>query len=247
MQHVKILGFLAGLAGLCCCLFGTIFLSDLQRSYDQLLAARLGVIAQDVAETVNARVNLGLPLNYLSDMQGMLERTRAQSTGIQTIGIAGDDGATLYSTDRVSIGSAVALPEGNTPEILTDQDRLSVLVPLVNSFDKSIGAVMVVGTRTHLDPTHLTDLGPRIVAAIVLIVLGLVLAYLLAYLFLQDLEARNKAIEADAEDALARALETGAEVPAPPGANRPLARRVAWLIEGLREAGEEVRRMDEAG
>src|ERR1700744_3254634 len=103
-QPLRLMIFLGLATGLCCCLFGAIFLSDLQRSYDHLLAQRIGVVASDVAATGENRVGLGLPLNYLSDMQATLERSRQESAGLESISIADEQGTVLFSTDRVVVG-----------------------------------------------------------------------------------------------------------------------------------------------
>ncbi|HTH98002.1 MAG TPA: hypothetical protein VL574_11335 [Stellaceae bacterium] len=251
-QHLRLLIFLGLITGLCCCLFGAIFLSDLQRSYDQLLAQRIGVVASDVAATVENRVNLGLPLNYLSDMQATLERSRQESVGIESVSVADEQGTVLFSTDRVVVGSTSIMPEGTEPLTLTDQDRLRMLVPMKNSFDHPIGAIVVVGARSHLDPAHLAQLGMPFLAAGVFVALGLILAYLLARLFLQDLETRTQVMIIDAEAALARALDPR-EIPETEGAatedaaadRGPLSRRVTGMIRALQAAIGGVQRIDE--
>jgi hypothetical protein len=250
MQHLRLLVFLAMMTGLCCCLFGAIFLSDLQHSYDGLLAERIGVVASDVGATVESRVNLGLPLNYLSDMQATLERSRQESTGVESISVADEHGNVLFSTDRLVIGSVSTVPADNATTTITEPDRLRVLEPLRNSFDHPIGAVIVVGERSHLDPTHLAQLGTPFLAAAIFLVLGLILAYLLARLFLQDIENRANTMTADAEAALALALEaTGAEASAMDDDRRArlpfLTSRVAGFMRALQAAGAGVQQIDE--
>jgi hypothetical protein len=114
-------------------------------------AERMRVVAHRIATSLEQRVDLGLALAMLDDTQREIEREKVASAGIARIDVFGERGTRLFSTDRIAVGEPVPaawLAEGRGPRgdawRVGDGDGVAVGVPVVNSFNKPVGGVVVL-------------------------------------------------------------------------------------------------------
>lgn len=114
-------------------------------------AERMRVVAHRIGTTLEQRVDLGLALSMLDDTQREIEREKVASAGIARIDVFGERGIRLFSTDRLAVGEPVPADwltalDGlrDSPWRVRGDDGVSVGVPVVNSFNRPVGGVVVV-------------------------------------------------------------------------------------------------------
>ena len=124
---------------------------SLQNTGQSLSADRMRVVAVSIKAALEQRVDLGVPLNFLEDAQRIVEREKALTAGVGRIDIFGERLVTLYSSERLTIGEGVdprwLTPDGRLraePWTLSSAESIVVGVPLMNSFNRPIGGVVLV-------------------------------------------------------------------------------------------------------
>lgn len=141
-------------AALAALLFSSMVLTALFGFYkfEDLLSAQIGsrysFVVFTVKKNVEDRMNLGLALRQLRQVQETVEREKARDPNIQGIQIFDTRGEVLFNSDRGRIGGVVpkdwlSALEGppTQPFALRDEDSLVVGLPLVNNLGKVEGAV----------------------------------------------------------------------------------------------------------
>jgi len=132
----------------------------------ELEVGRLRFLVSSLRATVEANLNLGLPLQDLPSLQAQIERARDSEAAIRAIEIVGPNGVAVYSTDRGAIGEPVpqawerAIEERRTEVWLAD-DRGEVAIgeTIVNDFDQQVGHVVMVVAQEQVDPAASLALG----------------------------------------------------------------------------------------
>lgn len=151
---------------------------------------RLRFLVSTLRATVEANLNLGLPIEDLPALQATIERARNAEGSIRAIEIVGPKGTALYSTDRGAIGETIpeawqeAIEERHTAIWLAD-DRGEVAIgeTLVNDFDLPAGHVVLVVGRDQVRPPAETMLGLAVLgwkAVVAATLAAFVLSFLLA-------------------------------------------------------------------
>lgn len=147
----------------CCAVLGTIlalygFHSQVQRNHLALAADRLNIIANDLRRDIEARVQLDMPLLFLQEVQAAIERQRAQSQGVASISMFGQDRTILLATDRSAIGHRVPpdwlTGDGTLPDAtwtLIRDEGVLVGVPISNSFNRTVGGLVLTVSRQSSD------------------------------------------------------------------------------------------------
>jgi len=147
----------------CCAVLGTIlslygFHSQVQRNHLALAADRLNIIANDLRRDIEARVQLDMPLLFLQEVQAAIERQRAQSQGVTSISMFGQDRTILLATDRSAIGQRVPpdwlASDGTLPDMtwtLIRDEGVLVGVPISNSFNRTVGGLVLTVSRQSAD------------------------------------------------------------------------------------------------
>lgn len=76
----------------------------------QIAAAKDGYLLRTLRTAAEANVSIGLTLEQMDGLQGLIEREREGAESLLSIDVFNPNGVVVYSTDRSAIGTAVALP-----------------------------------------------------------------------------------------------------------------------------------------
>lgn len=110
------------------------------------LEAHAGLVLRDLADAVEARLGLGLPLAQLPEIDRLLDGARQQIPAVQAISLVDDKGRAVFSTDASALGDEIALwPAGAEPDYgrrLNDEEAVFWL-PLTNEYGGLAGAAVV--------------------------------------------------------------------------------------------------------
>lgn len=212
---------------------------------------RLAVIAADVAETIQASVDLGLSLSALPQIQRRIEDVRRTNHGIGSVTVYVVGGVVQFSTDRATIGETVPRewlqPDGRLragPWSAELDQEIVVGAPVINSFHQPVAGAVLRISSARLGLDQLPSF--RLVGAIGLtflclaMLLALVAARVMARLVSGPLVAATESL-----DAAADAVRDGAPVPAEDEAGPTLAEEVGSLLTPIAEAEEALGKIDE--
>jgi hypothetical protein len=125
---------------------------SLERNVSSLAEARLRLVLASMGSTIQANLDFGLPLASLRQIQELLERTLAKQPGLRAIDVIGDDGTSLFSSDRGAEGEPAPAPwlaamqERRDGDLWRAQDRgeLAVGLPIVSDIGRTVGHVVLV-------------------------------------------------------------------------------------------------------
>lgn len=245
-------------AALAALLFSSMVLTALFGFYkfEDVLSAQIGsrysFVVFTIKKTVEDRMNLGLALRQLRQVQETVEREKIRDPNILGIQIYDTRGEVLFNSDRGGIGGTVpkewvAALDGppTQPFSARDEEALVVGLPLVNNLGKVEGAVVL----TY--PGLLTDargmLGKLAVEWLALFLAFAVIAVLGALIMFRDVGQRLRAMEktlstVPAKDDAAEPVTAAAD---------PFEARFAEFVAKTREtadhladATQDVERMD---
>lgn len=116
-------------------------------------------VVSDLRSTVEAGIDLGLPLNVLTNIQTVIDRRNAQDKAILRIAVFNEFGRIIFDTDRSRIGEAIP-PAWRPAHAVSEGWRFSrgeawiAGAPIVNNFEKEVGGIVlrydpnVVGRKT---------------------------------------------------------------------------------------------------
>ena len=116
-------------------------------------------VVSDLRSTVEAGIDLGVPLNVLTNIQTLIDRRNAQDKAIVRIAVFNESGRILFDNDRSQIGEAVP-PAWRPAHAASKGWRFShggewiAGAPIVNNFEKEVGGIVlrydpdVVGRKT---------------------------------------------------------------------------------------------------
>ena len=104
-------------------------------------------------------MDVGVPLNVLTNIQALIDRRNAQDKAILRIAVFNESGRILFDIDRSRIGEAIP-PAWRTAHAASEGWRFShggewiAGAPIVNNFEKEVGGIVlrydpdVVGRKT---------------------------------------------------------------------------------------------------
>jgi len=120
----------------------------INRTLAEAAERRAAVVLLDIAQGIETRLNLGLPIATMYDIQEVVERERAKDGQILSIEVFDDAGRSLFNTDRGLIGDRVppAWVELTRDQhrglwITSDFEAAVVGTDFTNSFNKTVGGV----------------------------------------------------------------------------------------------------------
>ncbi|GEM_PF-2516840 len=132
-----------------------------ERSFSIFLSSRFEAVLQDMKNSVETSLALGLPLNALRNTQPLIEREKNQDDQILSIEVFEFDGNVVFATDRSFVGDLISEQWLETRKLSQDQnhwslredDALVIGVPLVNSLDIEVGGIALRFSRAFYDQT----------------------------------------------------------------------------------------------
>jgi hypothetical protein len=195
----------------------------------------------------------------MADIQPMIERERAASPGLAAITIRSDKRIVLFSTDRVTVGDEADWTEAATGWTYIGSHKVTVGLPVMNSFAERLGDVEVSALRSGLDVVHIQPLAILGIVASVFLVLSAALAWLGSAVLLHPVQRSVRAVTADASRAFAEIhLPRGPDSKPYPhtgeaqsgDAHRPvtdvLVRTTREVLGIIRDTSHDIARIDES-
>lgn len=182
------------------------------------------VTAQDMADTLERSINLGVRLVGVPGAQGLLDSNWATDRTIRRISVVDTAGVILFDTDRSAIGQP-------RPEMLRHDDAggsgqtlagglLWISVPIVNGFQQTEGTLLLAYDSAAAQ-ARLNAIALEIIRPTVLVLsLGIPLAVLLCFV----LTRATRSSFASVERAMLGLEATGREPAAAIGVRSALAR-----------------------
>jgi hypothetical protein len=221
-------------------LVATVGVGVVERAHRDLIDSRLEFVLTTLDGTIEASLDLGLPLGELREIEDLLERTLSAEPGIEAIEVFDATGVSRFGTDRGAANEPIphawvsAIRDNRSDPIWRAVDRggLTIGAPILTDFGAIAGDVAIVVPLDLLERSpvdagfvFLLTLGPALLAALVVFVAVLRAARPTARLY----------------ETIAREIAAGQQ-PAP--RDGVLATTVAVAVAHIAATGEAVGRAD---
>lgn len=143
--------------------------SNYHKNHHEFTQSRYLVLANDIKQTIEYSLNLGLPLGQLEQAQRLLDEIKLRMPSILFIRVFNDQRTIAFATEPALIGQSIAPTwfdiidrTGKDAHWHGEDDAAYlVAVPLVNNFDVKVGAVVVGYSRAKFDAQS-TFMGQRL-------------------------------------------------------------------------------------
>ncbi len=187
-QH-RLALMVAAVAAMVTALVATVGVGVIERAHRDLIDSRLEFVLTTLDGTIEASLDLGLPLGELREIEDLLERTLSAEPGIEAIEVFDATGVSRFGTDRGAANEPIphawvtAIRDNRSDPIWRAVDRggLTIGAPILTDFGAVAGDVAIVVPLDLLERSPvdagfvlLLTLGPALAAAV--IVFGTVLA-----------------------------------------------------------------------
>ena len=210
---------------------------------------RAAVVLSDIARNVEARLNLGLRLAELSEVQDLLERERAKDEHVLSLEIFDGSGRIVFSTDRGLIGDPVPAAwlrysaASRTLWTATDFEAQVIGAPIRNSFEMLVGAAVLRYSSGAFSENDAALLRRVAVATVLATVAALALLVLLSRQMLGHERRRLRASVA----LLARTTPGREFVPGPaePDDVAAACRQLLTIDRTLHQVSADVQKLDD--
>lgn len=211
-----------------------------ERAHRDLIDSRLEFVLTTLDGTIEASLDLGLPLGELREIEDLLERTLSAEPGIEAIEVFDATGVSRFGTDRGAANEPIphawvtAIRDNRSDPTwrVVDRGGLTIGAPILTDFGAVAGDVAIVVPLDLLERSpvdggfvFLLAVGPAVAAALVVIVAVLWAARPTRRLF----------------DTMAGDVGAGRTVPATGGV---LAAAVAAAVARITTTGQSVGRAD---
>lgn len=129
--------------------------------------SRYAFLAQDVKATLEASLDLGLPLEQIQNAQEVVERQRARYPEILAISVFDEQGRVLYTSGRTRPDLLARLQQEQSVSGVLDGDRIAATT-LVNPFGAAVGGVAIrvsAQSAERRNDTMVASLGSAVLSA----------------------------------------------------------------------------------
>lgn len=134
---------------------------------DRLDESRYAFLAADLRATLEASLDLGLPLEQVENAQDIIDRQRHRDPEILSIEVFDAAGTVLYSSARARPDLMAALNEATFVSVPLNGDLIAA-TRLVNPFGATVGGVAIrvsAASAAARDQTMLASLGTAVLTA----------------------------------------------------------------------------------
>jgi hypothetical protein len=153
----------------------------IERAHRDLIDSRLEFVLTTLDGTIEASLDLGLPLGELREIEDLLERTLSAEPGIEAIEVFDATGVSRFGTDRGAANEPIprawvtAIRDNRSDPIWRAVDRggLTIGAPILTDFGAVAGDVAIIVPldlleRSPVDAGEvlLIALGPAVAAAL---------------------------------------------------------------------------------
>lgn len=163
-------------------LVATVGVGVIERAHRDLIDSRLEFVLTTLDGTIEASLDLGLPLGELREIEDLLERTLSAEPGIEAIEVFDATGVSRFGTDRGAANEPIphawvtAIRDNRSDPIWRAVDRggLTIGAPILTDFGAVAGDVAIVVPLDLLERSPvdagfvlLLTLGPALTAAVI--------------------------------------------------------------------------------
>ena len=221
----------------------------LQRSFSSLLQQRMTVLADDIGSLAEENDTLGQSLASFTPLQRRLEVEKSRNPDVAAIAVLNGGGAVVFDTDRPVIGSHAPedwLPGTGLGTQVWSQsaaDGLIIASPIINSFGRPIGAVVVRVSNALVGFRKAEAFRMVGLAGVGFLLLAAVAAFLAAGPLARMIRAGMADAVREIDQAGRRAAGAADDGTAMPGTG--LLARLLPLLHPLEEAERTLRQIDE--
>lgn len=143
--------------------------SNYRKNYHEFIQSRYLVLANDIKQTIEYSLNLGLPLGQLEQAQRLLDEIKLRMPSILFIRVFNDQKNIAFATEPALIGKPIdpawfdIIDRTRKDAHWHGEDDAAYLVavPIVNNFDVKVGAVVVGYSKAQFEANS-TLMGQRL-------------------------------------------------------------------------------------
>lgn len=225
--------------------------STLQGSYRLLLGERLAEVADNLSNVAEATERIGQALASQSRLQRLIEQAKSQNTDLTEVSVILEDGRIVFDTDLAAVGQHVPatwLPQAQLGLISwsrTDGNSLIAGSPIVNSFRRPLGAVVVRVSGTLLAVRKVSAFRAVALVGLVFLAVSAAACYAVAAQLARQIVPAIQWATADIDRATALMRGNAPTFPQADGEMDVVA-RIRTLAEPLDAAERAFRQMDDA-
>jgi len=132
--------------------------SLLDRAYGRLAESRFLFVSNSLKSALEVNAGLGFALHEVRQAQELIEREKAEDRQILAVEVLDQQGRSLFSTDRGTIGEDppqawldALQAAGGRQWRSVDRDAIIIGVPINNDFDQTIGYVALSYSASYFD------------------------------------------------------------------------------------------------
>lgn len=133
--------------------------SNYRKTYAELTRSGYLVLANDLKQSIEYALNLGLPLGQLTQAQQLMTEIKSREPNIRFIHVFSDQGKFIFSTEPDTIGTPVNTAwlghldrvKQNAHWQDASEQAYLVAIPVVNNFDVKVGAVLIGYSKQEFD------------------------------------------------------------------------------------------------
>ncbi len=122
--------------------------ANFERAYLDLVRSRSEVLAQDVRQAVEYGLNLGLRLEEMTQLPELLAETQGSDSDIRWAMVVNSQGKPVFSSPE---GAATDVGQIKPYGMQSDGESYFTYTPVVNSFGRGSGAVVIAWSRELVD------------------------------------------------------------------------------------------------
>jgi hypothetical protein len=149
-----------------------------ERTLSGLVTSRFEFVAKELKRKIEDGLDLGLPIGELENVNELLRQQISTDDALLDLTIQNAKGAVLFDTDSARIG--ITVDRRWLPDIeQSDQDssrtyltNSEIRVPLVNSFGKVVGGLVVTYSQAYYDKKRAQAIGSIVETTTIVLLVG---------------------------------------------------------------------------
>jgi hypothetical protein len=185
-----------------------------ERTFNGLTESRLAFLVQDLRDTLEFGLDLGLDPAAMANTAAILTREAAQDPHILSISVFNEQGDILHQYQSELLNHYAVAPlapswlktvlqtTSKTPQHASDPETLMVGLPLINNFGRTVGGLVLRYDRSFYDQELQQTLFDLIRAALLILVAASLIALLGVWLMFRDTRRELRQVIVALEDFL---------------------------------------------
>ncbi|HCB13958.1 MAG TPA: hypothetical protein DEP36_10385 [Gammaproteobacteria bacterium] len=185
-----------------------------ERTFNGLMQSRLAFLVQDLRDTLEFGLDLGLDPAAMANTAAILTREAAHDPHILSISVFNEQGHILYQYQSKLLDPHPVTPltpawletvlqtASKTPQHISDPETLMVGIPLINNFGRTVGGLILRYDRSFHDQELQQTLFNLIRAALLILIAASLVALLSVWLLFRSTRRELRQVRIALEDFL---------------------------------------------